>query len=132
MFGAVNVVTGFLAWLVWPNKNNFGFRHLLSQVVSHHLAEAIKIVVVVDNYRIHKTKAVHQMLAGLKGRLRLYFLPTYSPTLNPIERLWHYFREQVTSNYFFKTMSRLLDAVEGFFSDLVASPEVVLSLVSVA
>lgn len=131
-FGAVNVVTGFLAWLVWPNKNNIGFRHLLNQVVSHHLADAVKMVVVVDNYRIHKTKAVNQMLAKLKGRLRLYFLPTYSPTLNPVERLWRYFREQVTSNYFFKTMSHLLLAVEGFFTDLVATPNVVLSLVNVA
>jgi putative transposase len=131
-FGAVNVVTGWLAWLVWPHKNNVGFRHLLTQVLRLHPADAGKIVVVVDNYRIHKTQAVNQMLTKLKGHLRLYFLPTYSPTLNPIERLWRYFREQVTSNYFFKTMSRLLVAVEGFFAELVASPDVVLNLVSVA
>lgn len=131
-FGAVNVVTGSLAWLLWPNKTNLGFRHLLRQVLSLHPADALQIVVVVDNYRIHKTKAVAQMLSSLKRRLRLYFLPTYSPTLNPIERLWRYFREQVTSNYFFKTMARLLVAVEDFFTGLVAAPAVVFSLVSVA
>lgn len=131
-FGAVNVVTGALAWLVWPNKNNFGFRHLLRQVLRLHSAEAVHIVVVVDNYRIHKTQAVRQLLANLTGSLRLYFLPTYSPTLNPIERLWRYFREQVTSNFFFKTMPRLLVAVQAFFTELVATPTVVLSIVHVA
>jgi transposase len=131
-FGAVNFVTGRLAWLMWPNKNNLGFRHLLRQVLSLHPADTLKIVVVVDNYRIHKTKAVNHLLAHLKGRLRTYFLPTYSPTLNPIERLWRHFREQVTSNYFFKTMSCLQVAVEDFFTDLVASPEVVLNLIGVA
>jgi transposase len=131
-FGAVNVVTGSLAWLLWPHKTNLGFRHLLRQVLSLHPADALKIVVVVDNYRIHKTKAVGQLISSLKGRLRLYFLPTYSPTLNPIERLWRYFREQVTSNYFFKTMARLLVAVDAFFTDLVATPDLVLSLVGVA
>ena len=131
-FGAVNFVTGLLAWLVWPNKNNLGFRHLLTQVLSHHRDDVLQIVIVVDNYRIHKTHAVNHMLAKLKGRLRLYFLPTYSPTLNPIERLWRYFREQVTSNYFFKTMSRLLVAVEDFFFNLASTPEVVLSLLGVA
>ena len=131
-FGAVNVVTGFLAWLPWPNKNNVGFRHLLQLVLNHHAHHDIKIVVVVDNYGIHKAKAVKQMLAGLKGRLRLYFLPTYSPHLNPIERLWRFFRDRVTSNYYFKTMSRLLKAVEAFFAGLTDTPEMVLRVIGVA
>jgi transposase len=131
-FGAVDVVTGFLAWLTWPNKNNVGFRHLLQLVLSHHALDDIQIVIVVDNYGIHKARAVRQMLAGLKGRLRLYFLPTYSPHLNPIERLWRFFRDRVTSNYYFKTMSRLLTAVEALFSGLIDSPEMVLCVIGVA
>jgi transposase len=131
-FGAVNAVTGFLAWLTWPNKNNVGFRHLLRLVLDHHALDTLKIVIVVDNYRIHKANAVKQMLAALKGRLRLYFLPTYSPHLNPLERLWRFFRDRVTSNYYFKTMSRLLKAAEAFFAELVDTPEVVLSVIAVA
>jgi len=131
-FGAVNVISGYLAWLIWPSKNNLGFRHLLRQVLAHHAGDPVKIVLVVDNYRIHKTQAVNQLLAATRRHLRLYFLPTYSPTLNPIERLWRYFREQVTSNYFFKTMPRLLTAVEAFFQELATAPDIVLSLVNVA
>ncbi len=131
-FGAVHATTGFLAWLTWPNKNNVGFRHLLHLVLGQHVHDDIKIVVVVDNYGIHKAKPVKHMLAGLKGRLRLYFLPTYSPHLNPIERLWRFFRDRVTNNYYFKTMSRLLNAVDAFFAELTDTPQVVLSAIAIA
>jgi putative transposase len=131
-FGAVNIASGFLAWLTWPNKNNVGFRHLLQQILDQHGDDPLKIVVVVDNYRIHKAQPVLQMLAAVKDRLRLYFLPTYAPELNPIEQLWHYFREQVTSNYFFKTLSRLHATADRFFADLSRSPERLLSLANVA
>lgn len=128
-FGAVHAVTGHLAWLTWPRKNNVGFRHLLQLVLNCHPGDPLKIVLVVDNYCAHKAKLVKQMLAGLRGRLRLYFLPTYSPHLNPIENLWRYFRKRVTSNYYFRTMSRLLQAVEAFLAELAATPEVVLRVI---
>jgi len=131
-FGAVNVVTGHLAWLIWPNKNNVGFRHLLRLILDHHLHDDTRIVVVVDNYCIHFAKPVKAMLAALKGHLRLYFLPTYSPHLNPIERLWRFFRKRVTSNYYFKTMSRLLQAADAFFAELLETPQVLLNVIGVA
>ncbi len=36
VFGAVNHVTGVLVWLMWPSKNNVGFRRLLQQVLARH------------------------------------------------------------------------------------------------
>ncbi len=44
-----------------------------------------RLSVVVDNYRIHKAKAVEQWLAS-HPRFTLLFLPTYCPRANPIER----------------------------------------------
>lgn len=43
-------------------------------------------VVIMDNYVIHKSRKVKQLIeqAGCK----LLFLPTYSPDLNPIEKYW--------------------------------------------
>ncbi|MGQ9632594.1 MAG: transposase [bacterium] len=50
--------------------------------------------------------------------LRLYFLPTYSPNLNPIERLWRHFRREVTDNYFFGNMRALIDASKSFLEEM--------------
>ncbi len=129
VFGAVNYVTGALVWLTWPSKNNVGFRHLLQNVLACHSSEAVPIVVVVDNFKIHKAKAVQEWLQRHRGVLRLYGLPTYSPRLNPIERVWHHFRRNVTDNYFFKTMPRLLAAVEAFLAELATQPATVRQII---
>lgn len=130
VFGAVNYITGQFIALPWTHKNNVGFRQLLNQVAAFHATEQRQVVVVVDNFRIHQAKAVKAWLQSHRTRLRLYFLPTYSPRLNPIERVWRYFRRNVTDNYFFRTMSRLMAAVEAFISEMAESPDVILKIVA--
>ncbi len=130
VFGAVNYVTGALVWLPWPNKNNVGFRQLLQQLVAQHTETPMKIVIVLDNFRIHKAKAVQTWLRTHRTQLRLYFLPTYAPRLNPIERVWRHFRRNVTDNFYFGTLSRLMTAVKAFLAELARSPYVILSIIA--
>ncbi len=130
VFGAVNYLTGALIWLTWPNKNNVGFRHLLQQVVAHHQQTPVKIVIILDNFRIHKAKAVQAWLRAHRTQLRLYFLPTYSPRLNPIERVWRHFRRNVTDNFYFGTLAHLMTAVKSFLTELASSPTVILSIIA--
>lgn len=129
VFGATNAVTGDLFWVRWERKNNVGFRELLKVLLAQHAHDPVKLVLVVDNFRIHKAKAVHAMLGKFRKFIRLYFLPTYSPQLNPIERVWRHFRRNVTDNVFFKTMPRLLKAVESFLAELATQPDIVLSII---
>jgi transposase len=130
VFGAVNYVTGALIWLLWPTKNNVGFRRLLQQVVTHHTQAPVKIVIVLDNFRIHNAQAVQTWLRADRAQLRLYFLPTYSPRLNPIERVWRHFRRNVTDNFYFGTLPKLMLAVKAFLTELAHSPAVILSIVA--
>ena len=44
-----------------------------------------KIVMILDNARIHHAKLIQPFLNEHKNRLRLIFLPPYSPELNLIE-----------------------------------------------
>jgi len=130
VFGAVNYITGWFIALTWTNKNNVGFRQLLNQVVALHERDRRQVVLVVDNFRIHQAKAVKAWLQSHRTQLRLYFLPTYSPHLNPIERVWRHFRRNVTDNYFFRTMSCLMAAVESFLSEMAESPDVIRKIVA--
>jgi putative transposase len=130
VFGAVNALTGGLIWVLWERKNNVGFRQLLKAILAAHADNATKVVMVLDNYRIHKAKAVGELLRKFKPRLRLYFLPTYSPQLNPIERLWRHCRRSVTDNTFFRSIIRLLAAIQAFLIELAGSPETVHSIVA--
>lgn len=55
---------------------------------------------------------------------------TYSPQLNPIERVWRQFRRNVTDNVFFKTLGRLLKAVDDFLAELASQAHLILSIVA--
>lgn len=47
------------------------------------------ITLIVDGHPTHKTKAVRQFIESTSGMLKLYFLPPYSPELNPDEQVWN-------------------------------------------
>lgn len=69
--------------------------------------------VVLDNASAHSTPAVLSFAAQHQDRLELVFLPTYSPHLNLIERLWRLRRSQITRNRFYVSLNAVvLAAVE--------------------
>jgi transposase len=43
------------------------------------------VFLVVDGSSVHKARKVRELAAGTQGRLELFFLPPYSPELNPDE-----------------------------------------------
>lgn len=61
-----------------------GFLGLLNEHVGK------PITVIIDNASVHTAKAIKPHLELLKRNgLEIYNLPTYSPELNRIEKLWH-------------------------------------------
>lgn len=57
-----------------------------------------RIHVFMDNARCHHSRLVRAWLARPNCRIRLRFVPPYSPHLNPIERLWGLMHKHVTHN----------------------------------
>jgi transposase len=60
------------------------FRAYVKHVLGPNLAPGD--IVVLDNLAAHKTRGIQQMLA--RRRVRLLYLPPYSPDLSPIEPCW--------------------------------------------
>jgi transposase len=48
---------------------------------------ARRVFLIVDGHPAHKAKSVSRFIETVKGRFRLFFLPPYSPELNPDERV---------------------------------------------
>lgn len=76
-----------------------------------------EIHVILDNAAAHKNRVLNDYLTN--SRIRLHYLPPYSPNLNPIERLWKVFRETTLYNRYFETCWDFFAAVRGFFADKV-------------
>jgi len=107
--GALHLATGKLLYCLGPRKNNGLFRHLLTLLdTTYPVSEVTRIYVVVDNYCIHKAKAVEQWLA-CHPRFELLWLPTYCPRANPIERVFGDVHDKCTRNH---KRKRLCDLVK--------------------
>jgi len=48
-----------------------------------------KIFLIVDGHPVHRSSDVKKFVAATKGKLRLFYLPSYSPELNPDELVWN-------------------------------------------
>jgi transposase len=46
------------------------------------------VFLIVDGHPVHKSKTVKEFVESAEGKLRLFFLPAYSPDLNPDESVW--------------------------------------------
>jgi transposase len=78
---------------------------------------AERIHVILDNASAHKNKKLENFLQG--SRIKLHYLPPYSPNLNPIERLWKVFRQMTLYNRFFPTCWEFFVVVREFFGNKV-------------
>jgi len=76
---------------------------------------AIWIYVICDNARYYRSKAVKEYPKN--SRIKLIFLPPYSPNLNLIERLWKFFKGKVLYNKYYGTFSEFKSACEEFFKN---------------
>jgi transposase len=77
------------------------------------------IHVFLDNARYHHAKLVQEWLARPGCRIKLHFIPSYCPHLNPIERLWGLMHRNVTHNKCYATCAQFADATLGFLREKV-------------
>ncbi len=132
-FGAVNAITGAITRLIRERKSSDSFCALLHAIVAHYCPGETwtgrKVVLVVDNFSIHRSKVTNRLLERYADRLVVCELPTYAPQLNVIELLWKHLRRKVTHNYLFESVAALIAAVEQFFAELDRQPATVLSVI---
>ncbi len=69
------------------------------------------IFLVWDNATTHTTEMLHPFFEAHQDQILPVFLPTYSPWLNKIERLWRQMRSDITRNSFFESIHAICQAV---------------------
>lgn len=72
-----------------------------------------KIYIILDNAKYYHSGIVKEYIE--KSRIELIFLPSYSPNLNLIERLWKLFKKKVLYNKYYETLKDFQNAIFSFF-----------------
>ena len=73
--------------------------------------------VILDNARYHYSQPVKDYLKE-HDRINLVFLPSYSPELNLIERVWKFFKKKVLYNKYYANLKAFRKAAIEFFQTI--------------
>ena len=87
MISAVSA-RGILRFMLTKGKiNGPVFVEFLKRLM-HNAARPIFLIL--DGGSYHRSRPVKEYVTRLRGKLQLFFLPPYSPELNPDEQVWNY------------------------------------------
>lgn len=86
------------------------------------------IHLIIDNAGYHKSKEFTSFIETTK--IKIHYLPPYSPNLNPIERLWKVMREKVTYNRYYEKFSEFTKSLLAFFENIVDYYEILKSRIT--
>ena len=80
-----------------------------------------KIFLILDNLRIHHSKPVKAWLADHGNQIEIFYLPSYSPELNPDERLNADLKHAIGSKVAVRTKTKLKSAAEAHMTTIEKS-----------
>ena len=123
LLSAVNAQGQFRFMTVQGNVNASVFRDFLKRLIA---GMTQKVFLIVDGHPAHKAKLVQQYVAANKDRIELFFLPPYSPELNPDELVWSNVKARVAKAAPM-TKEELISSVQSAMRRLGKMPELVAS-----
>lgn len=80
------------------------------------LGGSVPVTLVLDNARYQRCVLVQDMAKELG--IELLFLPSYSPNLNLIERLWKFVKKEALNSRHHQDFQKFQDAIDGCLADL--------------
>jgi len=101
-FGAVDPITGDSCYIIAPKCNTEwmnAFLKVLSDMYPHDY-----LLVPVDNASWHKSKGLI-----VPENITLFYLPPYTPEMNPIEQIWKEVRKDGFKNTMFNSLDDVVD-----------------------
>ena len=85
------------------------------------------IFLIWDGHPTHKSKKVRECIESFEGKLEMYFLPSYSPELNPTEQVWRSVKNHGVGRKSVFGPDQLKSAVTNCLRRLQKIPKIVLS-----
>lgn len=114
VLGSVNLEKGEIHDVVF--KGNFDSDVFIAylELLIKEKYNGVKILLILDNASPHKSKKVKKWLKENNNKIKLLYLPPYSPQLNPKEIIWKDIREKKTHNKYFNNMTALKKSLDDY------------------
>jgi len=115
LHGAINIETMEMTLIESETINRDSTVQLL-EILDQKYFYSKEIIVILDNAKYHYSEEVKNVVEQ-SSRLKLVYLPTYSPELNLIERVWRYFKKKVLYNKYYENLAEFRKATIKFFQN---------------
>lgn len=115
IIGAINAVTHKPTALVTESNCDREIMKSFIEEIRKDYKESKTIYAFLDNARYSRNKEVLKKADDLD--IKLMFLPTYSPNLNLIERLWKFLKKELRKNKYYDTFEKFKNAIFEFFKN---------------
>jgi len=116
---------GVLAFMVFTGRFTAAvLLRFLRRLLRHR---PTTVFLIVDEHPVHKSNAVRGWLKRHRDRVRLYFLPPYSPELNPDELLNQDVKTNAVGRRSSGTQQELMADVRGYLRSTQRQPDIVKS-----
>lgn len=126
VFGLIDYFSGrFFYQATTARLDSVSYTAFLRQVLAQTTAH---LVLLQDGARYHTSKALKEFFATQAERLTVFQLPSYSPDLNPIEKLWKKIKEHDTHLHYFPDFAALTTKVDSALLKFAARPAEILAL----
>lgn len=83
--------------------------------------------VIADNAKYYRSNLVSEYIKT-NTRVKLIFLPPYSPNLNLIERLWKFYKKEVLYDKYYETFKEFKQKTKLFFENIATHKDELITL----
>ena len=117
---------GRLAFMIFRQRfTAWIFLNILGRLLCLTRKTRRKVFLIVDGHQVHKSRSVTRWLAERREQIRIFYLPSYSPELNPDELL----NQDVKTNALGRVrpinVQEMMDNVRAYLRITQARPTVV-------
>jgi hypothetical protein len=121
--------TGAIVRIRSKKRDAAAFCRLAKKCLARSARRKRRVILVTDGARIHTPEGSRQVAELLRQhgrRLRLRYVPSYSPECMPMESLWNDWRDHVTHNHEREHLAELEQDSDRYFAQRARHPTSVL------
>jgi transposase len=83
------------------------------------------IYLIVDGHPVHRSRRVKTFVESTEGKLKLFYLPPYSPELNPDEQVWNQLKNHRIGKMVLKSLEDMTEKVHSSMRSIQRSPALI-------
>ncbi|SPF52236.1 transposase (fragment) [Candidatus Desulfosporosinus infrequens] len=124
LVGTLDYETGEIFCVEEERYDASVFLEFLKKIIVKYPGQ--RIVMILDNAKIHHAKLLLPFLKEHEYILELVFLPPYSPNLNLIEEFWGWLKRSCVYNVFYSSVKEIRNRVQTFVAEVNKQQEKVI------